>query len=64
MFASIFGYPSVTIVVDLYDGCDSHEITAIGLKVLGEAIFKDAAMDEVKILFDDMRRKAKKEHTS
>ena len=56
--------PFTADVLDLRNGCDPYDISLIGLKVLGEAIFKDTTIGEVKILFDSMRRKTKKEDSS
>lgn len=51
-------YQSMTIVVDLHENQDPHEIAAIGLKMLGEAIVNDATMNVVKLLFEKMREVA------
>ena len=52
------GYSS-SIVVDLINWRNLNGDAAIGLKVTGEAVFKDVTMDEVKNHFNDTRRKSK-----
>ena len=48
----------MTIVVDLHDHQNPYEVAAIGLKVLGEAVVKDATMNDAKRLFEEMCRKS------
>ena len=50
--------PSMTIVVDLYDHQNPYEVAAIGLKVLGEAVVKDATMNDAKRSLEEMCRKS------
>ena len=39
--------PSLSIVVDLIDGVNPYAVAEIGLKVLAEAIVKEATMEDV-----------------
>ena len=50
--------PSMTIVVDLCDHQNPHEVAAIGLKVLCEAVVEDATMNDAKHLFEEICRKS------
>ena len=48
----------MTIVVDLCGHQNPHEVAAIGLKVLCEAVVEDATMNDAKHLFEEICRKS------
>ena len=46
--------PSLTIVVDLKDGFNPYDAAEIGLKFVSDAIVKDATMNDVRNLLEDI----------